>query len=869
MFGILGGGGRSAEELQAQLSEREAEIADLQEKLSAFRDADQRDFLMDNSDQLTNVINTKNLVIQELQAQLQAQGKEGIAQALEAAATSASEVQRLRELADSLRAQLEASQAEVAQLQTTAAAKAPNAEPSIAAPGIEALEKQLQLYKAENERQAQELASSAVSHAMEVGRLQATLKAATSASSTEAAPSHAEQELRTTLNQTQATLSTLQADFARSKEESAAKEAQLEQAISSLAAKEGQSQQTITSLEGKIVALEGQLVEASSHQDAERISAEALAALQLELNSSRETALAREQEVRTSMETLAATQKELASSREETIAKGVEAQQTEAKLLELRAQNGAVVMQWKAALDAANERIQALEDEVAKVPEAKPQTSLTEPDNVVALEEAQQRLAETEARLAKQGQELEDELSRRDAAIADLQSRLHSVEAAEEKAPTATELDTIASLQEAGRRLAESEARVVEQAREFEKELARRDVVIVELQEELSKAATDRVPTPSTDIDTMAALEEARSQLAMSDARLADKALEFEGEIARRDTAIADLQSRLELAEVGQARAASAQVEAMERIAEATIEFEGEISKRDAAIVDLQSRLELAEVAKASATSLEVEAEFRHKYAELSAQHQSALEQVAKLQEEVLQRSASVLQPTAEEVSRQQQLDQREQQLQELAAALDRRLVEVETTAVAKAEIHGSSETADLEDLNAKLLKRVEELEAAKAETAQARLQARTATEETAEARRSVQEMTAKVQVLEAKLLRAKGDAQAAEQRAAGATAVAVKGDVSSSLSGVGSGSLSGLIAGALQDVETGERSCVTVSDLGLSDVAGLREVDSFLRLLSALMAVRADARLGVFGLWLICHFIYVVYLVYEHLIRR
>jgi len=70
-----------------------------------------------------------------------------------------------------------------------------------------------------------------------------------------------------------------------------------------------------------------------------------------------------------------------------------------------------------------------------------------------------------------------------------------------------------------------------------------------------------------------------------------------------------------------------------------------------------------------------------------------------------------------------------------------------------------------------------------------------------------------------------------------------------------------------LQDVELGERSGVTLVDLGLADFSGLPAADRFLQLLSAFMAVRADARLAVFGLWLLCHLIYVIYLIYANIV--
>ena len=64
------------------------------------------------------------------------------------------------------------------------------------------------------------------------------------------------------------------------------------------------------------------------------------------------------------------------------------------------------------------------------------------------------------------------------------------------------------------------------------------------------------------------------------------------------------------------------------------------------------------------------------------------------------------------------------------------------------------------------------------------------------------------------------------------------------------------------------ERSGVSLHDLGLGDIAFLTDADKFMQLVSALMAVRADARLTVFGLWLLCHMIYVLYLIYAHVFK-
>ena len=105
----------SQSEFESALQEKDAEIATLQAQIEAYQEADQRDFLADNSDQLASIISTKNQVIQDLQLQLQqltqltssdpsassapsaASAAGGtLAQALESARTSAVEVERLR-----------------------------------------------------------------------------------------------------------------------------------------------------------------------------------------------------------------------------------------------------------------------------------------------------------------------------------------------------------------------------------------------------------------------------------------------------------------------------------------------------------------------------------------------------------------------------------------------------------------------------------------------------------------------------------------------------------------------------------------------------------------------------------------------------
>lgn len=108
-------------------------------------------------------------------------------------------------------------------------------------------------------------------------------------------------------------------------------------------------------------------------------------------------------------------------------------------------------------------------------------------------------------------------------------------------------------------------------------------------------------------------------------------------------------------------------------------------------------------------------------------------------------------------------------------------------------------------------------------------------------------------------------DEQVSKQLAAQVDVMRAPSNASSMLGG----GVAKAIAAALQDVELGNRSGVTLVDLGLADIRGIHEADNFLRVLAALMTVRADARLVVFGLWAICHLIYIAYIMYAHIFQR
>jgi len=129
---------------------------------------------------------------------------------------------------------------------------------------------------------------------------------------------------------------------------------------------------------------------------------------------------------------------------------------------------------------------------------------------------------------------------------------------------------------------------------------------------------------------------------------------------------------------------------------------------------------------------------------------------------------------------------------------------------------------------------------------------------EAQESRQQAEDMGKKVQRLEARL-------RAAEQEAF-ATNAAKPVDVDhAAVFGRSSGSKIGsAIAEILQDVELGDKAGVTLTDLGMSTSSRcLGPIDSMLQRLSALMTVRADARLAGFGVWAFCHVIYIVFCVH------
>jgi len=70
--------------------------------------------------------------------------------------------------------------------------------------------------------------------------------------------------------------------------------------------------------------------------------------------------------------------------------------------------------------------------------------------------------------------------------------------------------------------------------------------------------------------------------------------------------------------------------------------------------------------------------------------------------------------------------------------------------------------------------------------------------------------------------------------------------------------------AGALfGDLELG-RTGTTLAEIGLGQIEVLGVLDRSLQYLAVMMAWRADLRLGVFGLWILCHLLYMLSLLYH-----
>eukprot|EP00434_Breviolum_minutum_P034753 symbB.v1.2.030764.t2/scaffold3497.1/size55369/3 len=225
----------------------------LQARLDAYQEADQRDFLADNSDQLATIISTKNQVIHDLQLQLQTAlgGRENqpdpsqaLAQALENAQTFAAEVERLRGQVQSCERKFRDQ------------------------------EHRLQLYREENHRQAGELAINAANSAAEIGRLQAQVDSLHDAANIVASRADTDAGIQEDMEKRQAQFEKLCQEKTRALEAREAAAAELE---AMLKQQEAQGQQAAASIH----ALEDQQGRLSTRQaEFEQFCAERTKALE-------------------------------------------------------------------------------------------------------------------------------------------------------------------------------------------------------------------------------------------------------------------------------------------------------------------------------------------------------------------------------------------------------------------------------------------------------------------------------------------------------------------------------------------------------------------------------------------------------------
>eukprot|EP00931_Biecheleriopsis_adriatica_P099652 TRINITY_DN7430_c0_g1_i1.p1 TRINITY_DN7430_c0_g1~~TRINITY_DN7430_c0_g1_i1.p1 ORF type:complete len:790 (+),score=257.80 TRINITY_DN7430_c0_g1_i1:88-2370(+) len=754
-------GAPDIDELRKALQERDAEIEQLQAQLKAHQEADQRDFLNDNSDQLATIISTKNQVIQELQAQLrifQEPGAAGtgvdtaqaLAQALDSARTSTAELERLRAHVLTLESEIHSSEERV---------QAAEKDRDKALGKLQAAKEQqsqLQLYRDENNRQAAELASSAAQSAVELGKLQAALKTATERA-----------------DHSEAKVTTLEQQLAVSP---------------AAAAPPGVAPPT------------GTLPGASAHEAGE------IKALQDAILAAREA-------LRTERERSA----------------GLEAQLSAA---------GSAAAETKQLQDAVVHARNELQAERERSTDLEAQLSSGETKHLEELRLLQARLEESEQAAAREV-ELQSALDTREAQIA---KREQSIAAREEQVK-----DTLRGAEaELSARDADL-ARREQAAQAQEAELSSREAFVEQRFRDAEAAA------PAALVSSVDSAERLQSLEAQERAS-AERCAERERAIAEREAALSELEEA--------ARQMQAQGQAEDLKVRSC--FQAEIEEQKQLLEEREQALLKQERA------LEEREEQQH--------HKNSVREEADAHNERRLRERELVIDEREQLLRQRELAENEVQAPGQATSPIGAKVAVLTDTVsqltealerARESERLVADRCDAYEAEVSKLKRQfgPEGEAGRAqrELAAASQELQASRAEAVEARRSAQEFAVKAQRLEAQLSRTRQEQEASQQRLA---QVGSKGVPPSTTAMLGSGGVAGAIAAALQDVELGERSGVTIIDLGLSDISGLPQADRFLQLLSALMAVRADARLTVFGLWILCHLIYVVYLFYAHLVR-
>mmetsp|Transcript_89382 Transcript_89382/g.286401 ORF Transcript_89382/g.286401 Transcript_89382/m.286401 type:complete len:943 (+) Transcript_89382:72-2900(+) len=942
MFQFLSGT-PDVNELQETLAARDVEISDLQDQVKALLEADQRDFLNDNSDQLASIIKTKNEVIQSLQVQLQVPGKEGLAQAIDSAATSNAELHRLRDIVADLETRLKGQDLELRQvqdqrdvaqaaqftLQQQQLAACLSSQPSlvVAVPGAPAVteagsalvdqlraklqeqEQQLQVYRSENDRQASQLASSATEAALMVAKVKASAQIALSrASYFEDRVKTLETELAALAQPGMAAKSGAPASAV----DLAAEEQRLGVRERLVAAREGSIQEReqtqlnaeaafgdrsaqLAAREQAVVAAEQRVRELESRV---HILNEVVAAKESEVASKKQDFAAREQEAMSRLRAQVAKEQEMASK---------QAAATAALQEQLKAREAACAVQ-EASLQDRLQRLEVQGRELASQVSAVSSATVAPhdhptPEQLAGVALLQQQLSAREASIVAQAAELHERLRVFEAQEQELSLQERSASSREEQ-------------QAAGW------AALQKQLQVREADLARREADRQDLDEQkrhLESREESIVAQEAQDrMCQQAALE---AELAKTKERLDAREL---GILAREEATVGIEQAQItRQAELSERERRLGDVEAA---GEGSAESAALLLAKEAEIEQLRVRLAVAEELAVSLAAVQDVAAVADNGAGVAADEASSGEAALHSKLEAVRRSeevvaleasaaatAAALSPVAaaggavgaeegpgaggagEEggataIARlREEIREKERQMLQLASMCEQgaqaaegaqkkaNVAQQKYTEEKKRSQALLEETGRLSEALEKLTRQLESARASstlpvadgspEAQRLQSELTARIA--ELVETRQHAKELSSKVQRLEGQLSRA----HIAEQEAVRASASnSSKGVHNAALlamtEGSALGGLAGAIAGVLQDVEMGDKAGITLVDLGLSDLAIMQPLDKFLQLLSALMTVRADARLAVFGVWMLCHLIYVVYLVYAHLVR-
>mmetsp|Transcript_119419 Transcript_119419/g.380874 ORF Transcript_119419/g.380874 Transcript_119419/m.380874 type:complete len:952 (+) Transcript_119419:78-2933(+) len=951
MFQFLSGT-PDVNELQETLAARDVEISDLQDQVKALLEADQRDFLNDNSDQLASIIKTKNEVIQSLQVQLQVPGKEGLAQAIDSAATSNAELHRLRDIVADLETRLKGQDLELRQvqdqrdvaqaaqftLQQQQLAACLSSQPSlvVAVPGAPAVteagsalvdqlraklqeqEQQLQVYRSENDRQASQLASSATEAALMVAKVKASAQIALSrASYFEDRVKTLETELAALAQPGMAAKSGAPASAV----DLAAEEQRLGVRERLVAAREGSIQEReqtqlnaeaafgdrsaqLAAREQAVVAAEQRVRELESRV---HILNEVVAAKESEVASKKQDFAAREQEAMSRLRAQVAKEQEMASK---------QAAATAALQEQLKAREAACAVQ-EASLQDRLQRLEVQGRELASQVSAVSSATVAPhdhptPEQLAGVALLQQQLSAREASIVAQAAELHERLRVFEAQEQELSLQERSASSREEQQAAGwAALQKQLQVREADLARREADRQDLdEQKRHLE---SREESIVAQesMLEERVEEAQDRMCQ-------QAALE---AELAKTKERLDAREL---GILAREEATVGIEQAQItRQAELSERERRLGDVEAA---GEGSAESAALLLAKEAEIEQLRVRLAVAEELAVSLAAVQDVAAVADNGAGVAADEASSGEAALHSKLEAVRRSeevvaleasaaatAAALSPVAaaggavgaeegpgaggagEEggataIARlREEIREKERQMLQLASMCEQgaqaaegaqkkaNVAQQKYTEEKKRSQALLEETGRLSEALEKLTRQLESARASstlpvadgspEAQRLQSELTARIA--ELVETRQHAKELSSKVQRLEGQLSRA----HIAEQEAVRASASnSSKGVHNAALlamtEGSALGGLAGAIAGVLQDVEMGDKAGITLVDLGLSDLAIMQPLDKFLQLLSALMTVRADARLAVFGVWMLCHLIYVVYLVYAHLVR-